>query len=216
MKAVDSPIETNSGPEPVNNAQNTKKNPYTIWFVVLSFVAPVILAYIMYFLVDIKSFSNHGEILNPIVHISSFKLKDESGEIIPEKELMLKWRIISFLGKDCDELCAAQLYDTRQIYISLGKDRERAIRMFVHLEPAGDSLLKLMAETHPNVVHVNGDKTVIVNALGVNVRHDVSIDNNETYIMDPMGNVMMRFTQDQPNQDFLQDLRKLLKASQIG
>jgi cytochrome oxidase Cu insertion factor (SCO1/SenC/PrrC family) len=216
MKAADSQIETNSGPEPVNNPQKNKKNPYTIWFVVLSFVAPVILAYIMYFFVDIKSFTNHGEILNPIVHISSFKLKDENGENIPEEELMSKWRIISFLDKDCDEQCAAQLYDTRQIYTSLGKDRDRVIRMFVHLEPPSDSLLKLIAETHPNVVHVNGDKAVIVNALGVNVRHDVSIDNNETYIMDPMGNVMMRFTQQQTNKDFLQDLRKLLKASQIG
>ncbi len=88
--------------------------------------------------------------------------------------------------------------------------------MFVHLEPAGDSLSKLMAKTHPNVIHVNGDMKAIINALGDNVRSDVSITNNETYIMDPMGNVMMRFTQEQPNKEFLYDLKKLLKASQIG
>ena len=43
-----------------------------------------------------------------------------------------------------------------------------------------------------------------------------ALQNNETYIMDPMGNVMMRFTQEQPNKEFLYDLKKLLKASQIG
>jgi hypothetical protein len=73
-----------------------------------------------------------------------------------------------------------------------------------------------MAETHPNVIHVNGEMKVIINALGDNVRSDVSITNNETYIMDPMGNVMMRFIQEQPNKEFLYDLKKLLKASQIG
>lgn len=201
----------------VNNPIATsKRNPYTVWFVVLAFIAPVVLAYIMFFFVDVKSFVNHGEILNPIVHISSFKLTNDSGKIIPEKELTYKWRLISFLGKNCDQQCEQRLYDTKQIHTSLGKDQHRLSRMFVHLEPAADSLSKLMAETHPNVIHVNGEMKAIINALGDNVRSDVSITNNETYIMDPMGNVMMRFTQEQPNKEFLYDLKKLLKASQIG
>jgi len=216
MNEVDSQIENKSASESVNNPRTDKKNPYTLWFVVLSFVAPVVLAYVMFFFVDIKSFNNHGEILNPVVHITGFELKNDNGEIIPEKELRAKWRIISFLAKDCDQQCQQQLYDTRQIYTSLGKDRDRAVRMFVHLEPASEALQKYIAESHPNVIHVNGDETVIIKALGDNVHDDISIYNNETYIMDPLGNVMMRFTQDQPDKDFLQDLRKLLKVSQIG
>jgi len=215
MNDVDLQNEMISRAEPVNNPRKNK-NPYTIWFVVLSFVAPVILAYIMYFFVDIKSFTNHGEILNPVIHISSFKLRNENAEIIPQKELLSKWRIISFLGRNCDQQCASRLYDTRQIYTSLGKDRDRVVRMFVHLEPADESLLKLIAETHPNVVNVYADKSAIIKALDDNVRNDISIDNNETYIMDPIGNVMMRFTRDQPNKDLLYDINKLLKASQIG
>jgi len=74
----------------------------------------------------------------------------------------------------------------------------------------------LIAETHPNVIHVNGDEKTIITVLGDNASNGVGITNNETYIMDPMGNVMMRFTQDQPNKEFLYDLKKLLKASQIG
>ena len=208
-----SDIET----RPANNPIAAKKrNPYTVWFVVLSFIAPVALAYIMFFFVDVKSFVNHGEILNPIIHISSFELKDENDEIIPEQELTYKWRLISFVGKDCNQQCETRLLDTRQIHTSLGKDQHRLIRMFVHLEHAGESLSTLIAETHPNVTQVNGDAAVIINALGDNVRENVSITNNEIYIMDPMGNVMMRFTQDQPNKEFLYDLKKLLKASQIG
>jgi cytochrome oxidase Cu insertion factor (SCO1/SenC/PrrC family) len=205
-----------NAPRVNNPIATSKRNPYTVWFVVLAFIAPVALAYIIFFFVDVKSFVNHGEILNPIVHISSFKLTNDSGEIIPEKELTYKWRLISFLGRNCDQQCEKRLYDTKQIHASLGKNRHRLSRMFVHLEPAGDALSKLMAETHPNVIHVNGTMKTIINALGDNVRSDVSITNNETYIMDPMGNVMMRFTQEQPNKEFLYDLKKLLKASQIG
>ncbi len=202
---------------PANNPiAGKKRNPYTVWFVVLAFIAPVVLAYIMFFFVDVKSFVNHGEILNPIVHIRSFELKDENDEIIPVDELTYKWRLISFIGKDCDQQCKSRLFDTRQIHTSLGKNQHRLIRVFVHLEPAEESLSKLIAEKHPNVIEVNGDTTIIINALGDNVRENVSITNNETYIMDPMGNVMMRFTQEQPNKEFLHDLKKLLKASQIG
>ena len=208
-----SEIETKAS----NNAIGSKKrNPYTVWFVVIAFIAPVALAYIMFFFVDVKSFTNHGEILNPIVHIKSFGLTDEEDQVIPQDVLTYKWRLISFLGKDCDERCASRLYDTRQIHTSLGKNQHRVLRMFVHLEPASETLTKLIDETHENVIHVNGNTSHIIEALGGNVHDGLGIDDNETYIMDPRGNVMMRFTQEQPNKEFLYDLKKLLKASQIG
>ena len=202
---------------PVNNPiAGSKRNPYTVWFVVIAFIAPVALAYFMFFFVEVKSFVNNGEILDPIVHIRSFELKNQDNEIIPENELTYKWRIISFVGKDCDQQCEKRLYDTRQIHTSLGKDQHRLSRMFIHLAPADAPLLKLIAETHKNVIQVNSSAEIITDALGENIRSDVGINNNETYIMDPMGNVMMRFTQEQPNKEFLHDLKKLLKASQIG
>ncbi len=219
MNEVDTPNDeaTSEDLPKVNNPIATsKRNPYTVWFVVIAFIAPVALAYIMFFFVDVKSFVNHGEILNPIVHIASFKLKDEKNELIPQGVLTYKWRLISFLGKDCDEQCETRLYDTRQIHTLLAKNQHRLIRMFVHLEPAGESLTQLIEQSHPNVTRVYGDTDAIIDAFGSNIRDGAGILNNETYIMDPMGNVMMRFTQDQPNKEFLYDLKKLLKASQIG
>ena len=209
--------EVTTESRPANNAIGAKKrNPYTVWFVVMAFIAPVALAYIMFYFVGTNSFVNHGEILNPIIHVTDFKLSDENDELIAREKLTYKWRLISFLGKDCNETCASRLYDVRQIHTSLGKNQHRLSRMFVHLEPASDALSSLISDKHKNVIHVNGNKQSILDALGVNARDDVGIMKNETYIMDPMGNVMMRFTQDQPSKEFLYDLKKLLKASQIG
>lgn len=189
-----------------------KKNPYTIWFVVFAFVAPAVLAYFMYFFGNVASFSNHGEILNPVVDISTLKLKDDKNALIPEDKLRYKWRMISFVGSTCDDACNKWLHDMRQIHKSLAKDQHRVIRMIVHLEPATDELNNLISKEYPNALNVFGNEKTISSALGDNAR----IQNNETYIMDPIGNVMMRFTQDQPNRLFLKDLRKLLKVSQIG
>lgn len=206
-------IENKTAVRPSNNAIGSKKrNPYTVWFVVIAFIAPVVLAYSIFFLVDVESFTNRGELLNPIVHIEEFKLKDDSNELILKSKLTYKWRLISFLGKDCDEACQKRIYDTRQIHTSLGKNQHRLLRMFIHLEPPGDALKQLIEKTHPDVIHVNGNAQEITKVIGGNA----TITNNEVYIMDPMGNVMMRFTQEQENKEFLYDLRKLLKASQIG
>jgi len=217
MSELESKSDSKLEARPANNSiAGKKRNPYTVWFVVMSFIAPVALAYIIFYFVDVTSFKNHGEILDPIVHITSFKLTDENNKIVAKEKLTYKWRLISFVGKDCNELCQTRLYDTRQIHTSLGKNQHRLYRMFVHLEPASESLNKLIAEEHKNVIHVNGNTATIKESLGINIREDAAITNNETYIMDPMGNVMMRFTQDQPSKEFLYDLKKLLKASQIG
>ena len=190
----------------------TKKNPYTIWFVVLTFVAPVVLAYVMFFFGNVSSFTNKGEILNQIVDISALKLKDENNVLIPEKTLTYKWRLISFVGSECDKACSSRLHDSRQIHKSLGKDQHRVLRMIVHLGPPTEELNKLIGSEYPDALNVFGDENAISAALGETSK----INENEIYIMDPMGNIMMRFTQDQPNKDFQKDLRKLLKASQIG
>ena len=190
----------------------SNKNPYTLWFVVFAFVAPAVVAYLMYFFGDIRSFTNHGEILNPVVDISALKLRDEENQLIPRDTLTYKWRIISFVGADCDESCNKRIHDMRQIHKSLAKDQHRVIRMIVHLDAPSTELNALIAREYPNALNMYGDEKDISSALGDSAR----IHENETYIMDPIGNVMMRFTQDQPNQLLLKDLKKLLKVSQIG
>jgi cytochrome oxidase Cu insertion factor (SCO1/SenC/PrrC family) len=195
------------------NISNTNtRNPYTIWFVVLAFVAPVALAYIMYFTGAMTTYSNHGEILNPLVDISRFELKDSAGKDIDREKFTHQWVLISFVGSECSEQCNARLYDSRQVHKSLGEDQERIDRMIVHLDRPSAELSRLIAAEYPQAINVYGDEQKISAALGKNAQ----LRNNVIYIMDPIGNVMMRFTQDQSKKDLKADLKKLLKVSQIG
>lgn len=188
------------------------RNPYTVWFVVLTFVAPVVVAYVVFFFGNVSTFTNKGEILNPIVDISALNLKDENNTLIAKEKLTYKWRLISFVGSDCDEACNSRLYDVRQIHKTLGKNQHRVLRMIVHLGPPSEAFNKVIETEYPNALNFYGEEKVINDALG----KTANIRENEIYIMDPRGNIMMRFTQDQPNKDFQKDLGKLLKASQIG
>ena len=188
------------------------RNPYTLWFVVLSFVLPVALAFFMFFFVEVESFTNNGELLKPMIDVGSLELKDDDGNVIAKKTLTYKWRFISFVGAECDEACNKRLYETRQVHRALGKNGHRLLRMIVQLEPASEPFKDLIAKEYADALLMHGDEAVLQGVMD----DKASLRENELYIMDPMGNIMMRFTQDQPSEEIKYDFRKLLKSSQIG
>ncbi len=192
-----------------------KKNPYTPWIVVISFVAPVVLAYSLYFLkIAPPSFSNRGELLHPVIDVESLLLNNEKGEILDREAVTEhKWQMIYFAGAVCDETCNRVLYNTRQVNIAAGKNAYRLSRLLVHLDVTSPEFQALIDREYPNARHVNADRQTVISALRT---ANPDLEANEIYLMDPLGNIMMRFSDDQPPDDLLHDLKKLFKVSQIG
>ena len=195
--------------------QSKRRNPYTPWFVVISFVAPVVAAYALFFLgVTPPAYSNRGELLDPIIDVKSFALSDDSNNALDWMAITEhKWHMIYFAGSSCDDACNQTLYNMRQINIAAGKNANRLQRLLVHLEAPGEEFQALIAKEYPQARHVNASAETITAAL-----QDVGpqFRTNEIYIMDPLGNIMLRFTQEQSYKDILHDLNKLFKVSQIG
>jgi len=195
--------------------RSTERNPYTPWFVVIAFVAPVIAAYSLYFL-DIKppSYNNKGELLSPIIDVESLAFTNDKNEKMTRDEVTEhKWHMMYFSGADCNEACDKVLHKIRQVNIATGKNAYRLRRLIVHLEKAGPEFQSLINEKYPDVIRVNGDSKTIKAAFE---KTNINLHANEIYLMDPLGNIMMRFTQEQPPKDILHDLNKLFKVSQIG
>lgn len=195
--------------------QTTKRNPYTPWFVVIAFVAPVVAAYALFFL-DIAppAYSNKGELLNPIVDVESFALTDDSDKLINRDEIFNhKWHMIYFAGSSCDDACNKALYNMRQINVAVGKNANRLRRLVIHLERPNEEFQALIAKEYPEARQAYANSKTIEIAL-----RDIGAEfrSNEIYIMDPLGNIMLRFTQEQSYKDLLHDLNKLFKVSQIG
>jgi cytochrome oxidase Cu insertion factor (SCO1/SenC/PrrC family) len=190
------------------------RNPYTLWFVVISFLAPVLLAYAMFFFGNVSSFSNKGELLNPVIDVDSLQLTDDNDQLMQREQVTAhKWHMIYFAGKDCDAACNRTLYDMRQINKAVGKNAPRLRHLLVHMEPADVAFRSLLSNEYPATVRANSKRATIAAALQAVKPH---LEANEIYVMDPLGNIMMRFTQDQPPQDIIHDLNKLFKVSQIG
>jgi cytochrome oxidase Cu insertion factor (SCO1/SenC/PrrC family) len=193
----------------------SRKNPYTPWFVVAAFVTPVVLAYALYFLgVAPPAYSNTGELLKPVIDVEAFALSDENQQPLSRDDITIhRWHMMVFAGANCDEACNQILYNMRQINIAVGKNAPRVRHMIVHLEPPGDEFQVLIDKEYPDARRVYTDSQATEAAL---VEVGANFRSNEIYIMDPLGNIMLRFTQDQSYKDLMKDLNKLLKVSQIG
>lgn len=191
---------------------STERNPYTLWFVVLAFVAPVALAYYAFYFMHITNFTNHGQILKPMIQVSALSLNDQSDTPVPVKKLQGRWRFISFVGSSCDLNCQKRLIQIRQVRKSLGKEEDRTLLMLIELSPPDKSLAKFIKKELSDAVELKG-KTAVISGL---LPKGASLISNDVYLQDPIGNIMMRFTPDKSMKDIRSDINTLLKVSQIG
>lgn len=196
-------------------APATNKNPYTLWFVVIAFVLPVVAAYTLYFSGYTPSgFTNKGELIQPVVDIEALALVNEDNAAQSRDEATSrKWNMIYFAGASCDKGCSDALYKIGQVNKAVGKNAYRLRRLIVHLDQPDAEFTRLIETEYPDARRLYADSETIMTALQ---QVGPQPDQHEIYLMDPIGNIMMRFTADMPGKWLIHDLNKLFKVSQIG
>ncbi len=187
------------------------KNRFQLALVILIPSIAMGLAWIMYFTGAWipEGRTNKGELLLPPAQFSALHL--QSGEkSVDAAETKGLWRVVVFGSTRCEESeCIESLYKTRQVHIALGKESDRVTRFYIAPEkPVPSSELKT---EHPGIYWLNADKNHVQTVLGL--KH---WPENRIFIIDPLGNLIMGYQVDQSGGDLLKDLKKLLKASNIG
>ena len=189
-------------------AKNRKAKSYLQ--LALIFLMPTIamsLAWLMYFtgiwVPDGRT--NKGKLLLPPVQFADLHLQENA---INDTEGL--WRVVVFGSTHCqEEQCIDSLYKTRQVHIALGKESERVTRFYI--APERPLPTPELETEHPGIQWLKADKSHVQKALGVK-----NWPQNQIFIIDPLGNLIMGYQADQPGGDLLKDLKKLLKASSIG
>jgi len=176
---------------------------------VLVFAAPVILSYIWYFFVHPVGGKNYGTLLD--VHpLPAVQLKDESGNVTSLAALKGKWLIVAEDSAECNQTCEAKLYALRQVRAALGHDDDRVERVLLIEGEANlkNELTQQYQGTH--WLHLS-DKQ-----LTDSLTSEKGEPKDHIWVVDPLGNVVMRYPANPDLKGILKDLERLLKASQIG
>lgn len=182
------------------------------------FAAPVVLAWLVFFVFpDWRPAGtvNHGELVAPVRPLPAFRLHDAGGAPVDETLLRGKWTLLLLQQGDCDDACMHRLYDVRQIRLAQGKniDRLQRVMLWASAGAGGDEI----AGTFPGQTLIPLDPAAdagLIATFAVDAADPLTAQ--RLYLVDPAGNLMMRYEPDADPRGTIKDLERLLKYSGLG
>lgn len=149
--------------------------------------------------------TSHGQLIAPVIALGAFDATDVHGETVDQAALLEHWHLVFVPDGVCDRDCLEQLYWMRQIRTAQGR----------HQTDIGLMLLSpstLSAETVSEVLELAPDFRILdgASAQPLLERFPTPDHAGSTYIVDPQGNIMMRYPSDADPTGIRKDLRRLL------
>jgi hypothetical protein len=171
--------------------------------------APVIASYITYYVIRPEGRRSYGELIDPQRSIPSQMMGTNlAGQSHALNELRHQWLLITVAESACDASCQKHLYMSRQLRESLGKDKDRLDWVWLRTGSAEIPTELHAALTTAQVWKV--DEAELANWLYPNPGQRLT---DHLYLVDPIGNWMMRFPVDADPSKVRKDLERLMRAS---
>ena len=195
----------------VEEERRTRSGRWKMIVVMLVCAAPVVASYFTYYVIRPQGLRNFGELINPQRPLPDLATVGLDGKAVNLRELKGQWLLVSVGSGNCNQACVQQLYFQRQLRESLGKDKDRVDRVWLVTDE--QPLAPALQECLKQAVVLRVPQAPLAQWLEPSSGHDVS---EHLYLVDPLGNWMMRFP---ANLDLAsagkakRDLERLLRAS---
>jgi len=192
--------------------QQRKSGRWKLLLVVAVCAAPMIASYFTYYVIKPESRTNYGTLLDPREYpIPSLGSTALDGKPARLEDYKGKWVLLQVAGGDCDDACKTRLFAMRQLRLMQGKEMERIERVWLitDAKPLDTMLMREYDGTDMLRVDPKLLKAWLPTDAGTSVE-------DHLYMIDPRGNLMMRFPKDADPNKVKKDISKLLRASSIG
>ena len=176
------------------------------------FLLPVFAAFALYYgnLWRPGGSASKGELIHPARPLAVSGLKHADGSPAGGDVLTGKWSIVYIGDGACDADCRTALVFARQTRLALNNEMTRVQRVFLSTGHCCASAY--FAAEQPGLIALDASAADAQSLLGqFPANHQ-----NSLYIVDPLGNLMMRHDAAHTSKGLLTDLKKLLKLSHIG
>ena len=190
-----------------------RKGRWKLFAVIAICASPLIASYLTYYVIKPEGRTNYGALIDPRAHPIPDALATTSldGKPVGFKDYKGKWIMLQVGDADCQDACRKRLHDMRQLRLAQGKEMDRIERVWLVTDDKpletmlvreydGMRLLRARADTVKTWLPVEGS----------------TVPSDHIYLIDPLGNLMMRFPKDADPNKMKKDIAKLLKASRIG
>lgn len=188
------------------HASARAKSRRTLWLIIALCAAPVIASYVAYYWWQPSGHVNYGELLEPRP-LPDVALPAADGSSFRLSQLHGKWVLLMADAGTCDAYCLEKLTYARQLRLAQGKEAERIERVWLVTDGRAPAASLVAPFTGTHVVQAQG--SALLAALGA-----VGPPTEHLYVVDPLGNLMMRYPRDPEPRRMLKDMARLLKHSQ--
>ncbi len=185
-----------------------RKKLTSLWLMIALTATPVAASYLLYYFWSPGHTVNYGDLIEPRP-LPDPALALADGAPFRLSQLKGKWALVSIDSGKCEARCNEKLLYMRQLRLTQGKNADRVERVWLISDDAVPR-----AET---VSQYQGTWLVRARAPGLLGLFPTKGEaSDHIYLVDPLGNLMMRFPRDPDPRLMIKDLARLLKASQIG
>jgi hypothetical protein len=205
----------------VENKSNQSRGRWKLLLVLAVCAAPLVGSYFTYYVVKPKGgVTNFGALINPRDYpIPAMASTTLDGRPATLENYKGKWIMLKVGPSDCRQDCQDQLFAMRQLRTMQGKEMERIERVWMITDD--QPLDTLLMRVNDGTRMLRAPAAVVEKWLPLDAAAgDRAADH--VYLIDPLGNLMMRFPKGAVSSDtekvkkVHKDISKLLKASAIG
>ncbi|MFA5521132.1 MAG: hypothetical protein WCY98_02295 [Castellaniella sp.] len=191
--------------------------------ILLIALAPVVFALIAYFMpasgLRPGGSTNYGELIDPqrpLPPAETLSLRTLDDRLYDLESLHGHWVLVSADHAACPESCVRKLFILRNSHASQGKEVERLRRVWFILDEG--EVDKQILEAYKGTVMLRARPETLGRFLVPDANAGQAADAllAPMWIIDPLGNLMMRFPADADPIKVRDDIRKLLRNSRIG
>lgn len=195
-----------------DDGRRTATGRLKMMLVLLVCAAPVIASYFTYFVIRPEGRTNYSELIQPQRPLpADLALTDPQGRSVPPASLKGQWLLVVVAGGACDAACEKKLWLQRQLREALGREKERLDKVWLipdGVAPRPETLQAALAGDAVTVLSVPSAalSAWLAPAQGRRIE-------DHFYLVDPMGNWMMRVPPEPEAAKLKRDIEKLLRAS---
>lgn len=190
----------------------TRRGRLRMLLVLLACAAPVIASYLTYFVIRPSGGTTaYGALILPTKSLPDLALTDLDGRAVPARSLRGQWLLVAVGPAACDAACEQRLFMQRQLREMLGRERDRLDKVWLITDsaPLAEPLRAALTAT-PAVTLLRADAAAVAGWLAPEPGRTLE---QHLYIVDPMGEWMMRVPAEPEPSRVKRDLDRLLRAS---
>lgn len=204
-------VHTVSPLPPEAMSRRTRSGRVKMLLVLLFCAAPVVASYLTFYFWRPSASTNYSELVSPTRSLPALKLSALGGEPVQASALRGQWLLLVVSTGPCETDCERRLLVQRQLREMLGRERDRLDKVWLHAGP-GEPPPPLLdaAMAAPGMTVLKADAAELAAWLAPEPGRQLD---EHLYLVDPMGEWMMRLPVQPDPSRVKRDLERLLRAS---